>query len=102
MDSQAWTITIDDDGETLVVALGGEIDMATASELDHALRQRADGHALLVCDLSQVVFMDHSGVNALLRIHLRDGHRFVIREPSPAAERILRLSGLRDVFQRIQ
>ena len=101
MDSQAWTITIDDDGETLVVAPQGDIDMATAPELERALRQHADGHALLVCDLSQVAFIDYSGLNALLRIHVQDGHRFAIRKPSLAVERILRVSGVRDVFRRI-
>jgi anti-sigma B factor antagonist len=55
------------EGETgTVVAVGGEVDMSTAPQLDHYLCAMVDRD--VVVDLSGVAFLDSSGVSALVHV----------------------------------
>ncbi|PRX12593.1 STAS domain-containing protein [Actinoplanes italicus] len=50
-----------------VVKVGGQLDMATAPELDRCIRQVADDGGLqVVLDLADVSFLDSSGLGVLL------------------------------------
>src|SRR4051794_20615370 len=50
------------------LALRGELDMASAETFDAALQEALiDSHGAFLLDLTDVSFMDSSGVNALLR-----------------------------------
>lgn len=57
------TTTIDDRGEALL-AVAGEVDLATAPQLAECLLPLAD-HDVAV-DLSAVTFLDSSGISALV------------------------------------
>ena len=57
--------TLESETET-VVTVGGEVDMATAPQLDHYLCALVDRD--VVVDLSGVVFLDSSGVSALVNV----------------------------------
>lgn len=50
-----------------LVRLEGEVDMATAKQLDIALRELP--RLRVTVDLSGLTFMDSSGLNALVRAH---------------------------------
>ena len=57
-----------DGDRRVVVRLAGELDIATAPEVDGALgRLREAGFAELVLDLRAVAFMDSSGLRVVLR-----------------------------------
>lgn len=59
-----------------VVAVTGELDMATAPDLDRALAGATDGGATgIVVDLSACTFIDSTAITTLLRRHrgLADG-----------------------------
>ena len=77
--------------------LCGELDMATARQLT-AL---AELHGPLLLDLSDVSFLDSSGISGLLRLYQRCGVAdcsFLVERCSPQVERVLRVVGLYDVL----
>ena len=74
----------------------GEIDLDTVDELQRALSQ-AEGDVCL--DLSEVTFLDSSGLRLLLGQHqalAERGNRFEIAKPHPQVRRYLEISGLAD------
>lgn len=77
----------------LVVAPSGEIDLATVDALDQALAENRD----TVLDLSEVSFMDSTGLRSLVGVHNRlkeNGSRFRLVVPSGAVSRIIEITGL--------
>lgn len=56
---------VDHDGSATVLSVKGEIDIATAPELEERLRA-ATGDGTLVVDLTEVAFIDSTGLRALL------------------------------------
>ena len=84
------------------VRVTGEIDLATATELRHRLESViAAGTGDVDLDLSDVTFLDSSGLVVLLAAHqgLHDKqHRLMVRNPSKPVLRILELSGVLDVM----
>ena len=81
---------------TLLVA--GDLDMAGAPVLDAALR--ALDVADLRIDLSEVTFLDSSGVNVIVAA-LNDRHDhggLVLSAVSPRARRTLEISGILPLF----
>lgn len=85
-----------------MVTVGGEIDLYTApqlrSELIDALN---DGAARLVVDVSRVEFCDSTGISVLLSAMKRSrekGGDLEIVAPRPAVMRVLKVTGLDDVF----
>lgn len=87
------------DGSVAVSVLG-EIDMATAAELDRGLRSaQADARSVVV-DLQRVPFMDSSGVRVLIEAHQQArsaGARLVILNGTGPAHRTLAATGV-DAF----
>lgn len=87
-----------DDG-TLVLAVSGDLDIATVPQLHEAYVAQARDlpPACLVLDLSETRFADSSAIAEILRLEgamLVDGARLVVRGPSRAVLRVLQLSGL--------
>lgn len=81
-----------------VVEVGGEVDMETAPRLRAALVEACEppGRELRI-DLTQVGFIDSSGINELLRI-TNDGCPVVVTGMSATVERTFGLLGLDQVF----
>lgn len=88
-------------GTTAILAVGGEIDMATTDQLRRALDELIDGSTRVVCDLTDVTFIESTGIGVFVaaRKHLlaRRGS-LVLVAPRPAIRRILELVGLLGVF----
>ena len=86
----------------LVVAVSGEIDIASAPKLREELLSALRRHgARLALDLRGVTFMDCAGVNVLLaaRRHARlDGGWVRVARASRRARNILMLAGLHREF----
>ena len=66
-------ITTRREGTRTFVAVEGEVDMASAPQLENALRDVADGD--IVVDLAGVAFLDSSGIATLVRAHRAVGGR---------------------------
>ncbi len=93
-------ITPDDDGKR-TVALSGEIDLASAPAVWDALEPALEDATRVVVDLSDVRFIDSTGLSVLVRAHRRLSHNggtLVVRSPSEMAGRVLRVTGLDTVF----
>lgn len=83
------------DGGADVVALAGELDLASAQAVERELGRLAhDGDRPLVVDLAELTFIDSTGVRLLLSAtRARDGG-LVVRRPPPRVRRVLQLAGV--------
>jgi anti-anti-sigma factor len=89
------------------VAAGGELDHESAPRLTSTARSALGDGAfrasrLVVLDLAAIRFFGAAGVSALLSIHelaTGAGGRLMLRDPSPATLRILRLVDVLDRFE---
>ena len=84
------------------VRLLGELDMSTAPQLrDELLRLTSDGARQVTVDLSQLEFMDSTGLSVLItglkRLRERGGD-MALRSPTPNTRRVLEITGLTEVF----
>ncbi len=92
------TTTIDERG-WLVLAVAGEIDLATAPQLADCLVAATDRDVAV--DLSEVTFLDSSGLSALVagsRALAEGGHVLRTFGERDAIRRVLEISGLDAVF----
>ena len=96
--SSPFDVTIQEQGDTTLVVLRGELDISTASRLEDDLRRiEADGPALLVLDLSGLDFMDSTGLRLLISADSRAreaGRRLVLVKGNQMVQRVLRLTRL--------
>jgi anti-anti-sigma factor len=85
--------------DRLVLAMAGEVDLATAPQL-RSLLEEADHETTreVVLDLSDVTYMDCAGLTPMLAARARLGDRFWLRGVPPPVTRLLQLTGLREVF----
>lgn len=95
----AELVTAEADGTagTTTVVISGELDLTVTPPLAEQLAQILAGHPQqLVFDLARVDFIDCASARLIAGTgrSLPEGRRPVIRSPSPAARRILELTGL--------
>jgi anti-anti-sigma factor len=89
------------DGDTLKVRLVGEFDMGSVSAFRTAVNEEAEPWTRAEIDMNDVVFMDSSGLQELLRLSNRArerGHEVVLVSPSVPVVRLLELTGLATHF----
>ena len=93
-----FEVTIEEHGGAVYARLTGELDISTAPRLEEALlRAEADGPALLVIDLSELGFMDSTGLRLLIGADGRAreaGRRLVLIQGNEMVQRVLRLTRL--------
>jgi anti-sigma B factor antagonist len=96
--SEQLMIGLEPDPQGVRIRLVGEVDLATAPELDRLLDELAlDGHSRLLIDLTGVEFMDSTGLASILRaLHVahNNGHRLSVRRGSPQVQRLFELTGV--------
>ncbi|MFF2549920.1 STAS domain-containing protein [Nocardia sp. NPDC058058] len=92
------TVTVHD-GAT-VLAVIGEVDLATAPALENAIDSTLSGKpGALVIDLSEVSFLASAGMAALVAAHQRaGGTRIAVVADGPATSRQLKMTNLDQVF----
>jgi anti-sigma B factor antagonist len=84
-----------------VVAVAGEIDIATAPELANILDDFAQESVIV--DLSAVTFIDSSGLATLVEAHRRissDGGRLVIDRVQPRVQKVFEITRLTELYRR--
>lgn len=88
---------------TLLLALTGEVDLATSGEFRrHVEAARGRGVTRVVVDLGEVTFVDSTMLRELLRAHneIKDaGGRFVLAAAQASVLRLLELTGTTEVFE---
>ena len=90
------------DGRALI-RLTGELDLATIADLrGEAAGQLAAGDVReLVLDLTELTFLDSSGLGALLQIRgeaMSCGSTFTVTNVPPAPARVIAIAGLNSTF----
>src|SRR5258708_18825628 len=95
------------DNSTTLVAVGGDVDIATSPILRRLLaaiacRQGEVANSHIVIDLSLVTLLDASGISVLMeaaRTADRHGHTLVLRDPSPNCMRVLEITRVASAFR---
>ena len=89
------------EGDTLTVKLAGEFDMGSIGEFRAAVESADEPWRRAEIDLRDVVFMDSSGLQELVRLNNRAHERnleVVLATPSAPVMRLLELTGLQSHF----
>ena len=94
-----YTVERDD---SHVIALSGELDVASAQLLDAALADACAGGAKeVVLDLAGIDFMDSTGLNAILRGRTLCEERLCEYRLTPAQRPVRRVFEIADAFKRL-
>jgi anti-anti-sigma factor len=91
---QSFESWIDPDG---VVYLSGELDMAIADSFCQGLLSSLNGQRP-VLDLSELTFLDSSGIRAILQVARVSGQAVVLRNLRPNIRRLLEVSGVNETL----
>lgn len=103
--AQTCLVTIDvvPDGDRMKVRVCGELDHG-GRQLERGLTEVLDGSASGIdLDLSAIGFCDCSGLNVLLGLRRRaldEGKTITISASGPSVDRLLELTGARELFAR--
>ncbi len=95
-----FRVEVANKGETAVISVSGELDLASSPALEEELERVANSEAsLVVVDLSELEFMDSTGLSVLVRAHQRAAEgtqRFGLINGSQQVQRLLSLTGVAD------
>ena len=91
------------DGGSVVVALAGDFDMSGVEKFHSCIDELIDSSngAELIVDLSDVTFIDSSGIAAMLearRLVTREHRELRFENLTAPASRLFELAGLTDLF----
>ncbi len=90
------------DAAVHVISLAGELDLATAPELERELqRVEASAAESIVLDLSGLTFMDSTGLILILRAEARsrsDSNRLLLRRGPDNVQRVFTITGMDGVL----
>ena len=95
---QPFSVTVSEDGDVVTVCLRGELDLSGVDRAREAIEQAESGQAgLLVLDLSQLDFLDSTGLEVILRAARRahdSGRRLIVQKPSRYVRRLLEMTAI--------
>jgi anti-sigma B factor antagonist len=100
--SPLFSVGVNQSEAGAVVAVEGELDLATAPQLrDTLVALSEQGQTQIVLDLTRLQFIDSTGLSVLVMAHNRaraDSGSILIRNPSQSVLRIFEITGLVSVF----
>jgi anti-sigma B factor antagonist len=94
-------LEVRDQNGITVVALSGDVDLQTSPAVRQKLLECLDKHKKLIVDMSNVAYIDSSGVASLVeafQVSRKKSASFVLAAVSPSAMRVLSLARLDKVF----
>jgi anti-sigma B factor antagonist len=98
-------VTTQDSGGQVTVSLRGELDLSSVGKVQEELRRvEADGPALLVLDLSNLTFLDSTGLRAVVTADERareNGRRFVVVRGPDAVQRVFSITRLEERLEMV-
>jgi anti-sigma B factor antagonist len=97
MRAQEFQTNVSQAGTATVIALSGELDVASSRGLSEQLLNLIDGGATdLVIDLARLAFIDSTGLSAILQANkkLNGKGQMVLREPTPLVRQVFEVTGL--------
>jgi anti-sigma B factor antagonist len=99
-DEASFNLELDTSGPGPLVRVHGDLDLETAPELTGLLKTLLGPHPVVV-DLTDVEFMDSSGLGVLVGAHkesIAHSGALVVVGPQPRIQKILRITKLDKVF----
>ena len=95
-----FRVEVRNHGRAAVIAVSGELDLASSPALQEELDRLASSDAeLLIIDLRELDFMDSTGLSVLVRAHQRaeeQGRRLAMVKGPQQVQRLLSLTGVGD------
>lgn len=96
------TIASEREGDIHVIALAGELDLATADQVEQELlRVEATDAGSIVLDLSRLRFIDSTGMRVIIAAEARsrrDSSRLALLRGPDAVQRVFELTGVVDLM----
>jgi anti-sigma B factor antagonist len=93
-----FRLEVRNEGQTTVIAVSGELDLASSPALQEELdRVAASDAQLLIIDLRDLDFMDSTGLSVLVRAHQRieeQGRQLAMVKGPQQVQRLLSLTGV--------
>ena len=97
-DEASCAVGVSREDGTSVIRLSGELDMVTAESVRSVVEAALTGESdRLVFDISELEFMDSSGI-ALLVSATRKVRKVEVRHPTPIVRRLIELTGLTEIL----
>jgi anti-anti-sigma factor len=94
-----------DSGGQVTISLKGELDLSSVGKVQEELRRvEAEGPALLVLDLSNLTFLDSTGLRAVVTADERareNGRRFVVVRGPDAVQRVFAITRLEERLEMV-
>jgi anti-anti-sigma factor len=89
-------LTVETVEEPRGLRLTGELDLARVNEVDAALKALVDQGGEITLDVEELLFMDSSGIQLLIRAlqGLEGRGRIVLRRPGTGIKRLIDVMGL--------
>ena len=95
-------VEVFDDGQALVVAPAGELDLATVPQVEAALGRITPAHRALIVNLARVSFVDSSAIRLLVETRRGPfGDRLAVVRPEPVVAHLFDLVGVASEFRWI-
>jgi anti-sigma B factor antagonist len=98
-------VTTQDSGEQVTVSLKGELDLSSVGKVEEELKRvEAEAPSLLVLDLSQLTFLDSTGLRAVVTADERargDGRRLVVVRGPDAVQRVFSITRLEERLEMV-
>jgi anti-sigma B factor antagonist len=97
---RAFTVQLQPRSDVALITVSGELDIASAPELEQTLEQiRPELTTLVIVDLRELEFMDSTGLSIIVRAHQRlaeSGCELTLIKGQPQVQRLLDLTGVAD------
>jgi len=94
-----FRVQVHSQDQATVIAVSGELDLASSPTLQEELDRVATDSTLLIIDLRELDFMDSTGLSVLVRAHQRaeeQGRRLAMVKGPQQVQRLLSLTGVAD------
>lgn len=95
-----FRVQVRNEGQATLIAVSGELDLASSPALQEELDRAAASTAqLLIIDLRELDFMDSTGLSVLVRAHQRieeQGRELAMVKGPQQVQRLLSLTGVAD------
>jgi anti-anti-sigma factor len=97
---RAFTVQLQPRSDVALITVSGELDIASAPELEQTLEQiRPELTKLVIVDLRELEFMDSTGLSIIVRAHQRlseSNCELTLIKGQPQVQRLLDLTGVAD------
>ena len=98
-------VTTQDSGGQVTISLKGELDLSSVGKVQEELRRvEAEGPAVLVLDLSNLTFLDSTGLRTVVTADERareNGRRLVVVRGPDAVQRVFAITRLEERLEMV-